>query len=199
MTEPTETQVDAKSGRDIKVVLDGSPRELTFQQAFALGHEMWRRGKTLESTLLFQRLHRHDDASRPVRLMLARGLARIGKFKECHLLLHETLAESQSDLANRLHDAFVLRALGDKRDAIRDLAEFAKGHAEFPTVCLILGDLWESLGNLRHARAAWKLAAQRAQGHGPVAYSARHQLTTVRQGDFHGGGESGKKPTSEEM
>ncbi len=183
MTEPTEAQHHAGKEREIKLTIDGRPQNLTFEQAFALGHELWRRGKALESTLLFQRLHRHDDGNRPVRLMLARGLARLGKFQECHRLLHESFDEQNSDLACQLHDAFVLRALGDKRDAIHDVAEFAKNHPDFPTVCLILGDLWESLGRARHARAAYKLAAQRAQGHGAVAFSARHQLATLRQRD----------------
>lgn len=171
----------AENSKAIALMVDGQRRDVSFNDAFSFGHQLWRRGKVLESTLVFQRLQRLDSTCRPARFMLARGLARLGKFADCHQLLHETLGAEDSSLASKLHDAFVMRAVGHKRDAIRELAEIAKGHDDLPSICLILGDLWESLGDSRCAQAAWKLAAQRARGRGPVAHSAAFQMASTPQ------------------
>lgn len=172
-----------ESQRGIEILVEGRRRQIPFEQAFAISHQLWRADKPLESTQLLNKLHQRDPACRPVRLLLARGLARLHRYDECHRLLKETFGEEHGELASRLHDAFVMRALGDDRDAIRDLTSIAKERGDLPSVCLILGDLWERNGNQAQAIGLWQLAAQRANGTGPVAHSAAHQIAHLRQHD----------------
>jgi len=168
---------------EIELVLEGRRRKLSFDQAFAIGHQLWRRDKPLDSEQVFQKLFLHDSHCRPVRLLFARGLAKLREFHKCHQLLQETFPEDQAALAARLHDAFVMRSLGDLKDAIRDLAVIAQERQDLPTVCLILGDLWERSGDINRAVGLWRMAARRANGRGPIAYSARHQIASLQQGD----------------
>ncbi|MBX7165730.1 MAG: hypothetical protein K1X74_05220 [Pirellulales bacterium] len=166
---------------DVTIELDGQVHTLSFEQAFALAHRLWRRGRAREATELHEALWRRRPDCRDQSVLLARGLARLQQFDRCRELLHSTFGEHDDTVAALLYDAFVMRALGDRREAIRDLDVVVQEHDNLPAACLILGDLWESVGNRSRAAANWRLAAQRAGERGPVAYSAHCQIAELRR------------------
>ncbi|MDZ4780824.1 MAG: hypothetical protein SGJ19_11270, partial [Planctomycetia bacterium] len=118
----------------------------------------------------------------PVRLLLARGFSRVGFFAECKALLVETFGAEHTDLAKQLHDALVLPTFGAKEEAYQELVDVAQHHPELPTVCLILGDLWERIGRLDKVEQLWKLAARRASNAPHIKHSIKVQFEDLRRG-----------------
>ncbi len=167
--------------RTMEFLIDKKRYRLTYEQAFALGHQLWRRNKPRESARVLQKLCQWQPDCQGARLLFARGLARLGRYDSCNELLQAAFADIEGSLAAQVQDALVMWTLGERKEAIRDLTTIARDHDDLPSICLILGDLWEQSGDHERACALWALAARRADRRGPIAYSARCQIATLRQ------------------
>lgn len=115
--------------------------------------------------------------------MLACCKAGLNRYSSCNKLLRTLFAAEGSPVAERLHTAFVYRNLGLRADAIRELTQVAQNRPDLPTVCLLLGDLYEAIGQKQRAIQCWRLAIQRDDPGGAVALVARQGLSALaRQG-----------------
>ena len=97
------------------------------------------------------------------------------------IYLNLSFPEEKRPVADRLHDAFAYHGLGVKTDTLQELISLSNEYKDLPTVCLILGDIFAEVKNLRQAALCWKLAVQRDGKEGIVAQAAREVLRRLKR------------------
>lgn len=99
-------------------------------------------------------------------------------FEACSGTLRDSLPSDAQDLAAALHDTFVFYHVVSRKDGIQGLVELVNQHHELPTLCLLLGDMFEK-ENSRLSLKCWKLAVRRDRVNGAVAQSAQNRISRV--------------------
>lgn len=157
--------------------------KLTFPQAFAYGHSLYRAKKFAAAAAVFERLAQVKERGPRSYLMLALCKAGLADFKGAKSVLDLAFPDEESLLADTIQEVIVESRIGFKDEALRELVELVNQHRELPTLCLWLGDLLESSGQLEKARQCWKLAVKRDRPDGAVALVARQQLHRTARRD----------------
>jgi uncharacterized protein HemY len=153
----------------------GERRELSYQEAFVLGYSLARHKHYHPAVAVFQRLAAAPDSSPRASIMLAHCLDELSEFDKAKGVLDNAFPKDHA-VANELQDVFVCERLGAIDEALKDLVDLVNKHKELPTLCLLLGDLFEMRKRPDKARQCWKLAIHRDRPDGPVTMAARQRL-----------------------
>lgn len=156
--------------------LGDQKRHLTFAQAFAYGYSLCRAKKFGAAAAVFERLAKVKERGPRSYIMLALCKAGLADFKGAKSVLDRAFPGEECLLADAIQEVIVESRIGFKDVALRELVDLANNHRDLPTLCLWLGDLLETNGNLGKARQCWKLAVKRDRPDGAVALVARQQL-----------------------
>ncbi|MHB1035499.1 MAG: tetratricopeptide repeat protein [Pirellulales bacterium] len=161
----------------IKLRIGHQTRDLTADEALALAYSLVQSKKYQPASQIADLVARRNGSNSRVAILQAYCAAGRNDYAACNVILREAFAEAA--VAERLQAAFVYLSLGLKVDAARELDEIAGGHAELPTVCLLLGDLLAVMGQTAKAAIAWKLAIQRDHRGGSAALTAHKRLNHI--------------------
>lgn len=156
--------------------LGDQKRHLTFPQAFAFGYSLCRAKKFEAAAAVFERLAKVTERGPRSHIMHALCKAGLADFKGAKLVLDHAFAGEERLLADAIQEVIVESRIGIKDMALRELITLVNNHHDLPTLCLWLGDLLETSGDLAKARRCWKLAVKRDRPDGAVALVARQQL-----------------------
>lgn len=167
---------------EIKVVIDGGPQQLTYEQAFALGCKLLEKGGAADAAKLFERLEEFPDRGPRAFVMQAFCEAAALHFDKCSQPLTEAFPGEQQSIATALHNAFVSYHVGIRQDAMKAMVELVKTYQDYPTLCLLLGNMLHAAGNGPMARKCWSLAVHRDRPGGAVAGVAMRQLKKTADG-----------------
>jgi tetratricopeptide (TPR) repeat protein len=160
--------------------IGGKTLSLDFSHAFALGDALFEAGRLETARSVFHVLAKITDRGPRARIMLAQCEAGLRHFDACSEILTAAFKGEDKPIAEELHTAFVFHKLGLRDDAIRAVSKLAMKFESTPTLCLVLGDLFAEAGNLKKARACWKLAIKRDLLRGGVELAARRRLKSQR-------------------
>jgi hypothetical protein len=97
-------------------------------------------------------------------------------FDECRKPLAQVFDEDRLEVDAALHAAFVSYHVGIRQDALKTMAELVDKRRDLPTVCLLLGNMLGSAGQMEMAKKCWSLAVQRDRPGGAVAQISAHYL-----------------------
>jgi tetratricopeptide (TPR) repeat protein len=154
-------------------------KELSYEQAFSLGHSLLETGHYERALDVFRVLAQVRGRGPRAKLMLARCKAEIDGFEASKQILHTVFDGENEPIAEELQGAFVFHTMGLQEEAIREMGKVVKKHPDLPTACLFLGDLFREAGKLDKAVKCWKLAIKRDRRGGGVAIAARKELTDL--------------------
>lgn len=154
----------------------GKNHVLTYEQAFQLGHSLIEGKRAKDAAFIFGMLAQMPGNGPRAQIMLARCEAAMDSFTACRAALATVFADEQQPLADELQGAFVFSELGMPEDALRTVWGLANRYPEYPTLCLILGDMFHAQGDDTKAKECWKLAVKRDRPRGSVALAAQRQL-----------------------
>jgi hypothetical protein len=163
---------------EIKVVIDGQPRQLSYEKAFALGCSLLEKGHVVDAAAIFERLEEFPDRGPRAFIMQAFCEAAALHFDKCSQPLTTAFEGEEQALASALHNAFVSYHVGIRQDALKAMAELVNKYREYPTLCLLLGNMLDSADKKPLARKCWSLAVHRDRPGGAVAMVAMRQLRT---------------------
>jgi hypothetical protein len=158
----------------------GRTDEMTYQQAFVLGHALLTNREYAPAAVVFQKLIQFSDRGPRAHIMLAIGKAGLSQYAAAFAMLKGAPSLSAS-VAAAVYDVIVQSRMGFKNDALHDLANIVNEHKELPTLCLWLGDLLEANHHLDKAVQCWRLALKRDRAGGAVALAANRQLRRLKQ------------------
>ena len=175
MARAKHLQLNWNNGKLIACV-SGKERELTYEQAFSLGHSLLQAKQCKRARDVFAVLARTPGRGSRAKLMLARSEAEIDNFSACAEILHTIFQGENEPVAASLQGAFVFHTIGLREDAIREMLKVVNEHPDVPTPCLFLGDLFREVGKMSKASRCWKLAIKRDRRGGSVAIAARKEL-----------------------
>ena len=167
---------------EIKVVVDGQPRQFTYEQAFTLGCSLLEKGHVADAAKLFERLEEFPDRGPRAFVMQAFCEAAAMHFDKCSQPLMDVFQGEQQEIATSLHNAFVSYHVGIRQDAMKVMAELVNTYRDYPTLCLLLGNMLDAAGNGAMARKCWSLAVHRDRPGGAVAGVAMRKLKKVADG-----------------
>jgi len=149
---------------------------LRIDQAFVCGHTLLTGKHYRQAFHVFETLAKARPKDQRVKVMLARCQAALDHYEACREILEDVLVEMDDSVVNELQTAFVYRKLGMIDAAVQELAKLVSQHADLPTACLFLGDMFAAEGRYDKAALCWKLAIKRDTRGGPVAKAAYKQL-----------------------
>jgi lipopolysaccharide biosynthesis regulator YciM len=153
--------------------------ELTYENAFSLGHSMLDSGQYEQAQGIFTVLARVRGHGPRAKLMLSKCKAVSFNFEACDEILHTIFEGEDEPIAEELQAAFKANTLGTRENAILELVNIVNKRPDLPTVCLFLGDLFREVGKLNKTVECWKLAIKRDRQGGGVALAARKELTKL--------------------
>lgn len=165
----------------VKIRMNNRDFTLSFAQAFAYGHTLLRIDKIETAAALFEYLVQKRPNDRQANVMLARCKARLAEYEACKQILNRSFEGESGPIAERLHTAFVYRALGRFPDAREELLSIVEAHPDVPSACLALGDLFEKVGRPDKAEKMWMLAARRDPVGGSITRSVVSQLSILKK------------------
>ena len=161
---------------EIRVVIDGESRALFYEQAFVLGCSLLRKGHVADAAKLFERLEEFTDRGPRAFIMQAFCEAAAMHFDKSSQPLMEAFDGESQEIASALHNAFVSYHVGIRQDALKAMAELVNTYRDYPTLCLLLGDMLKEAGKQPLARKCWSLAVHRDRPGGAVAVVAMKRL-----------------------
>lgn len=135
--------------------------ELTFPQAFSLGHSFFQENRFRGARDVFAALARAPGPGPRAKIMFARCVAEIDSFEACREILNVIVEGEEAPIAEDLQGAFVFHVMGMRDDAIREFLKMVKQYPDYPTALLHLGDLYLEKGIAAKAVYCWKLAVKR--------------------------------------
>lgn len=153
--------------------------ELTYEQAFALGHSLLDDAEFGDAEGIFKVLARVRGRGPRAKLMLSRCKAGRFNLDACEEILQSVFDGENEAVAEELQAAFTYHVLDARESAIRELVKVVNEHPDLPTACLFLGDLLKEAGRYDKAAKCWKLAIRRDRRGGAVSVAARKELTKL--------------------
>lgn len=167
----TAVQIDIRIGRKV--------HRLAYVQAFALACSMLKQGHVEDAAILFERLAAFKDQGPRAFIMQAFCLAAGLHFDQCSKPLAEVFNGDRQPIAADLHNAFVSYHVGIRQDALTTMIELVNKYRDLPTLCLLLGNMFETGGESAMARKCWSLAIYRDHPGGSIAAVAASHLNRV--------------------
>jgi len=195
MTDNGNKQFDVSAASDGGLVVRRGRKKrcLSFEEAFSFGHSLIEAGHTEQALKLFTALAKVRNRGARARIMVAQCRAQLEDFDACREILENVFSDEDHPIVEELQAAFVCHRLGMSRAAMNELQKIVTAHADLPTACLFLGDLFMEASNLKNAAYFWKLAVKRDKRGGAVAKTAKKQLARLVKRQSAGKGAAKKK------
>jgi hypothetical protein len=171
-----DTQLEEPAEAEISIEVDGQTHVVKYEKAFALGCSLLKKGQAAEAAKVFERLEEFTDRGPRAFIMQAFCEAGALHFDKCSAPLVGAFSGESQQIATAMHNAFVSYHVGIRQDALNAMVELVNQHRDLPTLCLLLGDMLESSGQLAMARKCWSLAVHRDREGGAVAAVAMRHL-----------------------
>ncbi len=165
------------------VQFGGTVRAVTYEQAFVLAFALIDQKEFENTAQLFERLQKFTDHGLRAFIMQAFCEAAALHFDRCSKPLATTFDGNNQSLVTDLRNVFISYHAGIPQDAIYRLTELVNRNRELPTICLILGDMFRTMGKDDLAQKCWSLAVKRDWPNGAVALVAAqhlHKLALMR-------------------
>jgi hypothetical protein len=177
---PAPAHIDVRVGKKVY--------RIGYEQAFSLACSLLEKGQFDDAAKLFERLQEFSDRGPRAQIMQAFCLSAALHFDDCGKPLAEGFNGDKQQIAAELHNAFVSYHVGIRQDALKTMIELVNKYHELPTLCLLLGDMFETAGQSDMARQCWALAVRRDRPGGAVAVVARNHLNRPAEpsNDRHG-------------
>lgn len=172
MSEHSDTRPLAPAPVRIDMHIGGKVRSVSYEQAFVIAFALVDRKKHEHAARLFERLEQFTDRGPRAFIMQAFCEAAASHFDNCSKPLAAIFQGDDQSLASELHNAFISYHVGIRLESIAALTELVNHNRELPTVCLLLGDMYRTLGKFETARKCWSLAIKRDWPNGAVAIVA---------------------------
>lgn len=170
------------TSRLITVTINGQPREVTYEQAFSLGCKLLENGDVGPAAKLFERLEEFSDRGPRAFIMQAFCEAAARHFDKCSESLSEVFQGDEREIATALHDVFLSYHVGVRQEALKGMSQLVNKYREYPTLCLLLGNMLQAAGNEAMAQKCWSLAVHRDRPGGSVSNVAMRQLKKASEG-----------------
>ena len=154
----------------------GKNRNVSYEQAFVLACTLLERSDFESAARLFERLEKYSDRGPRASIMHAFCEAAALHFDSCSKPLTSAFDTTKDSIAGELHNAFVSFHVGIRQDALSAMAQLVNKYREFPTLCLLLGDMFHAGGETAMARKCWLMAIKRDRPNGGVALVAERKL-----------------------
>jgi hypothetical protein len=174
--------VAAQDRAEIEFRLGERDYRLVYEQAFMFAYALLEQGKIEVAARIFERLESFQGRGPRAFIMQAFCEAAALHFDECSKPLVKVFDGENKPLAADLHNAFISYHVGIRDEALNAMIDLVNKHRELPTLCLLLGDMLRSTGQLKMARTCWQLAIQRDGPNGAVAAVASRHLQAAMQG-----------------
>ena len=129
----------AKQESEVRLVIVGKKRALTYEQAVWLGYKLLETERYEAAEKAFLAASQAHGRNRLMKLFIARCEAGLDHYDVCKDILAEIFGGTDPDVAEKLQSAFVFDSLGVLEQAIERIAEVAKERPDLPAVCLFLG------------------------------------------------------------
>jgi hypothetical protein len=156
----------------------GKHRNVSYEQAFVLACTLLERGEMESAARLFERLETYTDRGPRAAVMHAFCEAAALHFDSCSKPLISAF-DTKKSIAGDLHNAFVSYHVGIRQDALSAMAELVNQHRDLPTLCLLLGNMFQAGGEIAMARKCWSMAIKRDYPNGAVALAADRKLRST--------------------
>lgn len=176
MSEHSDTRPLAPAPANLVITMGGRVRTVSYEQAFVLAFALIDQKQYEHAARLFERLEKFPDRGPRAFIMQAFCEAAASRFDSCSQPLAATFQGDSQSLAAELHSAFISYHVGIRQEAITALAEIVNRNRELPTVCLLLGDMFQANGKAELARNCWSLAIKRDWPNGSVAIVAARRM-----------------------
>ena len=152
---------------------------ISLKRAYALAHSLLKSKEYEAATKILDAIALSDDYVARTAIMRARCKVGMKDYEACKILLQELIPEDKSSAVDRLQAAFVYDAVGMRLDAARELLGVVNERTDLPSLCLLMGDLFASLGKTHKAILCWQLAMKRDTNGGLVANAAKEELAKL--------------------
>jgi hypothetical protein len=160
----------------IELRIGGEIRQVAYEQAFVAACSLLDHGQVGAASAVFKRLEAFRDRGPRAFIMHAFCESAAKHYDASKAVLDEAFKDRPEDIANQLQDAFVSYHVGIKAEGRQALAELVDEQQHLPTLCLIMGNILQSSGDLALARRCWTLAIERDRPQGAVAATAEGKL-----------------------
>jgi hypothetical protein len=160
----------------IELRIGGELRDVPYEQAFVIACNLLDHGQHEAASAIFKRLEAFTDRGPRAFIMHAFCESAAKQYDASKAVLDEAFKDGPEGIAARLQDAFVSYHVGIKAEGRQAIAELVDEQQHLPTLCLIMGNVLESSGDLALARRCWTLAINRDRPHGAVAAAASGKL-----------------------
>ena len=174
-----DTILEPPAAVEIAVQIGDKAYRLPYEKVFALGCRLLRQGQSEDAAKLFKKLEEFTDRGPRAFIMQAFCEAAALHFDECTKPLLAVFEGEDAKIAMALHNAFVSYHVGIRDDALKAMVELVNEHKELPTLCLLLGDMLETMGRLPMAQKCWSLAVHRDWEGGAVRFEAMRRLSKL--------------------
>jgi predicted negative regulator of RcsB-dependent stress response len=154
---------------------------INLKRAYALAHSLLKSKEYEAAIKILEAISFSDHYASRTAIMRARCKVGMKEYQACKTLLQELIPEDKSSVVDRLQAAFVFDAVGMRWDAAQELVDVVNERKDLPSLCLLMGDLFASLGKTRKAVACWQLAMKRDTNGGLVANAAKEELVKFVQ------------------
>lgn len=174
--DPNQPTSEAPAPATIELRIGGELRQLAYEQAFVAACSLLDHGQVDAASTIFERLEAFRDRGPRAFIMHAFCESAAKHYDNCKAVLDEAFKDGPEGVANRLQDAFVSYHVGIKAEGRQAMAELVDEQQHLPTLCLIMGNILQSSGDLTLARRCWNLAIERDRPQGAVAAAANDKL-----------------------
>jgi tetratricopeptide (TPR) repeat protein len=164
----------------LRLKMGGQTRDVSYEQAFVLGHELFRNRKFAQAAAVFEKLTAVPQRGVRAHVMLAICRAGLSDYQAAFAVLKQAFVGNNDVLGSALYEVIIQSRMGFKEVARQQLAQLANDHHELPTLCLWLGDMLEAGHQVEKAVECWKLAVRRDRRGGGVALAASQQLRRMK-------------------
>jgi hypothetical protein len=174
--DPDPLASQAPAPATIELRIGGEVRQVAYEQAFVAACNLLDHGQHGAASAIFKRLEAFADRGPRAFIMHAFCESAAKHYDVSKAVLDEAFKDGPDGIAARLQDAFVSYHVGIKSEGRSAIAELVDEHRQLPSLCLLLGSILETSGDLSLARRCWTLAVERDRPQGAVAAAAARKL-----------------------
>jgi predicted negative regulator of RcsB-dependent stress response len=165
--------------RLVRLQIGSKTHHVSLKRAYALAHSLLKSKENEAATRILDAIAIAGRYASRTALMRARCKVGMKDYDACKTLLQKLIPEDKSHIVDQLQAAFVYDALGMRLDAARELVGVVNERTDLPSLCLLMGDLFASLGKTHKAILCWQLAMKRDTNGGLVANAAKEELVKL--------------------
>lgn len=167
-TEPAPAQIELTIG--------DQKQKLSYRAAFALACGLLQNDRVDDASKVFGKLEEFTDRGPRAFIMHAFCESAAKRYDASKERLDAAFSGENAQIAAEINDAFVIYHISSRKEGMSMIAELVHKHENLPTLCVLLGNVLQSRGDLSLAKRCWSMAVHRDRPHGAVGGVAMHYL-----------------------